>query len=104
MAVAADSSPWIKAPAAEPKNFAKFDPDGDRKATNAGNCIWHNGEGQNVLFMDAHVGFEKQSFCSINDDNIYTYWDGQDIRRGAVPNIKSQPKDKLDSMLVNDLP
>jgi hypothetical protein len=104
MAVAADSNPWIKAPAAKPKKFAKFDPDGDRKAIDAGNCIWHKADGQNVLFMDCHVGFEKISFCGINSDNIYTYWDGQDIRRGAIPNIKSQPADRLDSMLVNDLP
>jgi hypothetical protein len=104
MAVAADPSPWMKAPAANPNNFAYFDPDGDREAIKAGNCYTHQGDGQNVLLMDAHVGFEKLSFCGVNDDNIYTYWDGQDIRRGAVPNIKSQPTGRLDSMLVNDLP
>jgi len=105
MAVAADPSPWMMAPAANTKhNMAYFDPDGDRMAINAGNCITHQADGQNVLFMDAHVGFEKLSFCSINDDNIYTYWAGQDKRRGVIPNIKSQPMDRLDSMLVNDLP
>jgi hypothetical protein len=54
--------------------------------------------------MDAHVSFQKNSFCGVNNDNIYTYWDGQDIHRGAIPNIKSQPIDRLDSMIVNDLP
>ena len=104
LAVAADPSPWTMSPAANPKNIAYFDPDGDREAINTGNCITHNGDGQNVLFMDFHVSFYKDSFCGVNDDNIYTYWDGQDIRRGAIPNIKSQPTDRLDSMLVNDLP
>jgi hypothetical protein len=104
VAVAADPSPWMKAPSANPNNFAYFDPDGDKEAIKAGNCSTHQGDGQNVLFMDAHVSFNLNSFCGVNDDNIYTYWDGQDIRRGAVPNLKSQPKGRLDSMLVNDLP
>jgi len=104
MAVAADRNPWMMAPAANSKSIAYFDPDGDREAIKAGNCIPHNGDGQNVLFMDSHVSFEKRSFCGVNDDNIYTYWDGQDIRRGAIPNLKSQPAGRLDSMLVNELP
>ena len=104
LAVAADPSPWMIAPAANPNNIANFDPDGDKEKIKAGNAVNHNGDGQNVLFMDLHVSFNKNSFCGINEDNIYTYWDGQDIRRGAVPNIKSQPADRLDSMLVNDLP
>jgi hypothetical protein len=103
MAVATDPSPWLMSPVSSP-NIAYFDPDGEKKVTRIGNAITHKGDGQNVLFMDIHVSFEKNSFCGINDDNIYTYWDGQDIRRGAIPNLKSQPMDRLDSMLVNDLP
>lgn len=104
MAVAADPNPWMKAPATNYKRFAYFDPDGDREAIKTGNAITHKGDGQNVLFMDAHVSFNKTSFCGVNDDNIYTYWTGQDIRRGVIPNLQSQPIDRLDSMLVNDLP
>jgi len=104
MAVAADPNPWMKAPATNYKRFAYFDPDGDREAVRSGNCSTHQGDGQNVLFMDAHVSFNKTSFCGVNDDNIYTYWAGQDIRRGVIPNLQSQPIDRLDSMLVNDLP
>ena len=104
MAVAADRNPWIRSPFAKAKDISKFNPDGDRKTAIAGNAIAHQGVGQNVLFMDSHVVFEKVSFCGINDDNIYTYWDGPDIRRGAIPNLKSQPAGRLDSMLVNDLP
>jgi hypothetical protein len=103
MAVAADRNPWIKSPFAKAKrNFNKFNPDGGREKSNIGNTAAHHGWGQNVLFMDSHVGFERYSFCGINDDNIYTYWDGQNIRRGAVPVLGSQPAGRLDSMLVND--
>ncbi len=102
LAVAADPNPWMMAPAAKSKNIAYFDPDGDREAIKAGNSITHHGDGQNILFMDAHVGFYKLSFCGINNDNIYTHWDGGDIRRGTTPKLGSQPADRLDSMLVND--
>ncbi len=104
MAVAADRNPWQDSPFAKARDFHAFNPDGDRKTAIAGNAIAHQGFGQNVLFMDSHVSFQKCSFCGINDDNIYTYWDGPDIRRGAIPNLKSQPASRLDSMLVNDLP
>ncbi len=102
MAVAADRNPWQDSPFTKAKDFHTFNPDGDKKALKAGNAIAHQGDGQNVLFMDAHVSFEKLPFCALNDDNIYTYWDGPDIRRGAFPILGSQPADRLDSMLVND--
>jgi len=102
MAVATDRNPWQDSPFTKARDFHAFNPDGDRKAINAGNCISHHGDGQNVLFMDSHVGFERVSFCGINEDNIYTYQDGPDIRRGAFPVLGSQPADRLDSMLVND--
>ncbi|MHC4464674.1 MAG: hypothetical protein ACYS30_25080 [Planctomycetota bacterium] len=105
VAVAADRNPWMASPFVKAKrNFNKFNPDGGREKSNIGNAVAHQGNGQNVLFMDSHVGFERHSFCGINDDNIYTYWDGSDIRRGAIPNLKSRPIGRLDSMLVNDLP
>jgi prepilin-type N-terminal cleavage/methylation domain-containing protein len=106
MAVAADRNPWIDSPAAEAKDAAllsSYDPLGGREMVNVGNAIAHQEDGQNVLFMDSHVTFEKQPFCAINDDNIYTFWDGGDIRRGGypIPN-SSEPTDRLDSFLVND--
>lgn len=104
LAVAADRNPWIKSPFAKAQNFSKFDPNGTNKQIRNGNTIAHQVAGQNVLFMDSHVSFQRDSFCGINDDNIYTYWDGPDIRRGAITNLKSQPAGRLDSMLVNDLP
>jgi len=106
MAVAADRNPWIDSPAAERKDpglLSSYNPDGGREAVNVGNAIAHQEDGQNVLFMDSHVEFAKEPFCAINDDNIYTYWDGGDPRRGGVPIPgATEPGDRLDSFLVHD--
>jgi len=102
MAVAADRNPWLKSPAAEPKDRTGFKPDGGKEAVNIANALPHQEDGQNVLFMDSHVSFEKRSFCGINDDNIYTFSDGGDIRVGGLPVIgASEPGDRLDSLLVH---
>jgi hypothetical protein len=78
-------------------------PGGGREAVNYGNAIAHQEDGQNILFMDSHVNFEKKSYCGINDDNVYTFWSGGDIRLGAkpMPGV-SEPIDRLDSLLVHD--
>jgi hypothetical protein len=102
MAVAADRNPWIASPFKKARDFEAFDPDGGRQAERAGNALAHEEDGQNVLFLDSHVGFEKRSTCGINDDNIYTYWDDKNVRRGVPPSLSSEPKDRLDSLLVND--
>jgi len=103
MAVAADRNPWIISPGADPKNIALYNPDGGRKAVRAGNAVTHQEDAQNVLFVDIHVGQEKRSFCGINDDNIYTSWDGGDIRIGAPPMVGGTgPQNRLDSLLVHD--
>ena len=107
MAIAADRNPFIDSPAAEAASkiemFANFNPEGGKEIIQIGNAIAHQQDGQNVLFMDSHVSFMKQPFCAINDDNIYTFWDGGDIRRGGLPMPgASEPGDRLDSFLVND--
>ena len=106
MAVAADRNPWIDSPGAEGKDpslLGLFDPDGSREQINYANAIAHQEDGQNVLFMDSHVTFEKSPACAINDDNIYTFWDGGDPRRGGLPiPTVSAPVDRLDSFLVHD--
>ena len=109
LAVAADRNPWISSPAGKVKDFKLFNPDGDRKAVNAGNSPSHQNDpqfvnSQFVLFVDIHVDMEKTSACGLNDDNIYTSWDGEDIRRGIPPKLGSKPADKMDSLLVNDPP
>ena len=107
-AVAADKNPWLD-PYTDTTGFkwddqTKAGPPEDIKGYQKGNCGHHQREGQNVLFMDNHVYFEKRSFCGVNDDNIYTYWNGPDIQQGIPPVMGSQPADKLDSLLVNDPP
>lgn len=105
MAVAADRNPWQDSPSAIARQYpGTYNPDGGRKAERAGNAIAHQEDAQIVLFLDIHVGQEKRPFCGINDDNIYTYWDGGDIRIGAPPTIGSEPQDRLDSLLVHDGP
>jgi len=103
MAVAADRNPWIPSASGDSKETRLFKPDGGREAVKAGNSLAHEEEGQNVLFVDGHISFKDRSFCGINEDNIYTFWDGGDVRRGAVPIVgASEPKDRTDSFLVNE--
>jgi len=107
-AVAADRNPWLD-PYTDTTGFkwndkTKTGPPEDIRRYQKGNSGLHKREGQNVLFMDNHVYFENVSFCGANEDNIYTYWNGSDIRQGAPPTLTSQPADRLDSLLVNDPP
>jgi len=104
LAVAGDRNPYISSPMAEAKAFpGTFNPDGGTEAVKAGNAIQHQDDGQNVLFLDNHVSFMKQPFCGVNDDNIWTYWDGGDVRIGAMPVVfSSEPQDRTDSLLVDD--
>jgi prepilin-type processing-associated H-X9-DG protein len=103
MAVTADRNPWTDSPAAIAKQFpGLYNPDGGRESVKYGNAITHEEEGQNVLFVDGHVGFENKAFCGINNDNIYTYWDGGDIRIGTKPVVGSESQDRRDSLLVHN--
>jgi prepilin-type N-terminal cleavage/methylation domain-containing protein len=106
MAVAADRNPWQDSPAATapifPNQNPPFDPTGGKDSIKQGNAIAHQQDAQNVLFLDIHVGQEKRSFCGINDDNIYTFWDGGSYMLGSPPTIGSVPTDREDSLLVND--
>jgi hypothetical protein len=82
------------------------------KYSQLGNAGAHQREGQNVLFMDIHVYFEKESFCGVDEDNIYTYWSPiiPDKRQGMPPICEpaagsldmTQPQGKTDSLLVNE--
>ena len=102
MAVAADRNPWMDSPGASAKDISLFDPDGGKEAIQIGNAIAHQEDAQNVLFLDIHVSQEKRPFCGINDDNIYTLWDGGDIRIGQMPVIGDEPGGRLDSLLCHD--
>jgi hypothetical protein len=103
-AIAADRNPWMPSPGWKVKDFTKFGTEGGKSVTRNGNTPTHNDEGQNVLFLDIHVSFESVSFCGVNQDNIYTSWNGNDKSKGTAPKFGSQPADKEDSLLVNDPP
>ena len=69
----------------------------------------YNVPGQNVLYTDGHVEFEKTPNVSVNKDNIYTYWSaeenpsGQDVQGGTAPterNSENDAKSEEDSFLV----
>ena len=107
LAVAADRNPWIEGPGYVPvmENFAAFNPTGGREAVNFGNSPSHQGDSQNVLFVDIHVSQEKSSACGVNDDNIYTYSTSGSLgdSRGTVPTPGTSPSNRSDSYLVNDM-
>jgi len=113
MAVAADRNPWIESPSAEAKDFTQFLPDlppqfsGTTEQGKKGNAIAHQEDGQNVLFMDSHVDFEKRAWCGVEDDNIYTFL-AQGIGRpelGEPPIVfTSMHGHRKDSLCVNDGP
>jgi hypothetical protein len=118
MAVAADRNPWIVPPvqgglAKSPTGPPKFIPTGTPEEQKVGNSLAHQEDGQNVLFLDSHVYFEKRAFCGIDDDNIYTYWNAglaADLikRYGTLPlpiptSAAFSPKGRTDSFLINDI-
>jgi len=64
----------------------------------------HNGEGQNVLFVDSHVEFIKRPLAGVGYDNIYTYqfsWtDWKGIYLGTIPGDFFGPLCNTDSVIV----
>jgi prepilin-type N-terminal cleavage/methylation domain-containing protein/prepilin-type processing-associated H-X9-DG protein len=109
MAIAADPNPWEMTPgyAARPAtDWTLFRSGTDREFIKKGNAQTHQGDGQNVLFMDGHSRFEKSSRCGLDDDNIYTKWYGiggtADKPNGTYPIALVDPADRTDSFLVTD--
>ena len=114
-AVAADRNPWLAAPRFKAKSFPAS-PDGKRrfqgKAGDSndqmyGNTGVHKENGQNVLFLDTHVSFEKRPYCGLDDDNIYTVsaFSDKGDPLGNAPTVSTagaSPKSKEDSVLVHD--
>jgi hypothetical protein len=109
-AVAADRNPFLKSPAADAKTLAAFKPDldafkGTQDQAKEGNAIAHQLDGQNVMFLDTHVSFEKRAYCSIEDDNIYLI--SGDMTKGSpigiIPVVgAATPANRKDSVLVHD--
>jgi prepilin-type processing-associated H-X9-DG protein len=114
--VASDRSPWIPSPGRKAKPYPKS-PGGQhvyqgKSGASAdrlyGNTDIHQEDGQNVLFMDGHVIFNKRPYAGLDDDNIYT--------RSAIPDkgdplgvlpgfsTPGPPANRRDSVLVHDPP
>ena len=64
----------------------------------------HNGEGQNVLFVDSHVEFIKRPLAGVGYDNIYTFqtsWENPlDVFLGLRPEDRTGPLSNTDSVIV----
>lgn len=64
----------------------------------------HNGEGQNVLFVDSHVEFTKKPIVGVNNDNIFTYsdqnWTLLNSLLGKEPQDGKGPRTETDSLIV----
>jgi hypothetical protein len=108
LAVGADRNPWLKSPAGEPDftKWTSFDPTGGTEIVRNGNAITHQGDGQNVMFLDTHVEFTKTSACSLEEDNIYTRAANGSVRgdpKGAdYAKMGIPPANRKDSLLVHD--
>jgi len=112
MAVAADPNPWqnsVEALTKTAQEWADFLPTGDRESVKKGNALPHQEDGQNVLFVDGHTSFEKESFCGVDDDNIYTKWTRDppqtpdDRQKGVqVGSAAEIPLSRSDSLLLSD--
>jgi len=122
MPIAADKGPWYEAGSDGGKgNIKDKDKGGQGTSLNIGetdpskilqldNDRWrpynsrnHNGEGQNVLFQDGHVDFEKRPIVGVNYDNIYTQTDAWDFKGsllGKTPKDKKGPWTQTDSIIV----
>jgi len=110
LAVAADRNPYLRSPMVDGWSIANFRPDNDGfrgtpRQARQGNAWAHRRDGQNVLFLDGHVMFEKRSYCGVDMDNIYLI--SLNMRRGSsigtvpVPPIVI-PANNHDSVLVHD--
>jgi prepilin-type N-terminal cleavage/methylation domain-containing protein len=55
-----------------------------------GNAIYHQSDGQNVLYVDQHSKFEKGANCGIESDNIYTTWSSS-LGGPATPGVIGSP-------------
>jgi len=122
LAVAADRNPWIRSPMAEVDvtAFSEFVPDtpvygGRIWDARRGNAYTHQGDGQNVLFLDGRVTFEHRSFCGVRDerflwevDNIYTRSSmpasADSVGHMPVVGTVDEPANEKDSLLVHDPP
>jgi prepilin-type N-terminal cleavage/methylation domain-containing protein len=110
-AVASERNPWLDSPAGSATDFGLFTPDinpytGSNEDAKFGNAVAHQSEGQNVLFLDSHVNFEKRAYCSVEDDNIFTVstvtGTGDVYGRQPNANASEGPENRKDTVCVHD--
>jgi len=107
MAMAADPNPWLNSPAFQARpntpDWAEFDPGGEKAKIKLGNARTHQEDGQNVVYVDGHVDFEKSPACGVDGDNIFTKWDATAVKqKGVRPNTGDAPEGRADSLLLTD--
>jgi len=56
-----------------------------------GNCAAHQREGQNVLYNDNHVGFEKLPNVGIENDHIWKHWPSATVPTSLIRQIGTNP-------------
>jgi prepilin-type N-terminal cleavage/methylation domain-containing protein len=111
-AVAADRNPFLPSPAGTARDLGLFKPDlttggfgGTSDQAKQGNCNAHQLDGQNVMFLDTHVTFEKRAYCSVEDDNIYLLSRNPQTgdAYGTIPPVPGVTiTNRKDSVLVHD--
>ena len=69
-----------------------------------GNSAAHDREGQNVLYNDIHVKFEKYPNVGINQDNIWCHWPNTfaDYPPPPIPQTKQLCEDECQPKKVGD--
>lgn len=108
MAMAGDPNPWLNSPAFDARpaapDWGEFDPRGDKAKIRLGNAQTHQEDGQNVVYVDGHVEFEKSSACGVDGDNVFTKHGStpDDRQKGVRPNPGDMPADRADSLLLTD--
>ncbi len=100
----------------EPPSFASTEGGGDYiDRDQTGNAAAHQREGQNVLFNDGHVRFERYPNCGIDNDNIWKAWENdpppaaydRELGEEYAGQLKSSfaglaPLDQKDAFLVSE--
>jgi prepilin-type N-terminal cleavage/methylation domain-containing protein len=113
--IMADRSPYmVLAPDSSVSYYLYRGDTGTPETERWGNSPNHKRDGQNVLFNDCHVSFEREPYCGFDSDNIYTYYDAtKKIQEGWIPTASSggttrcfNPSfiagTKTDSVLINE--
>jgi prepilin-type N-terminal cleavage/methylation domain-containing protein/prepilin-type processing-associated H-X9-DG protein len=90
-AVAADRNPGTSGKNDDVYAPVPNSPTSVMKKANSSN---HEKDGQNVLYGDGHVAWQKTPFCGIQNDNIYT------AKNGLAPKVEASPADANDSVLL----